>query len=248
MATISFSNTRLTTFKRCRLKYHWQYVDKQPQREGIALRRGRAAHIAMASFYGGKSIQSAVRDAWFEYDPVTDEMGRKMNELDHILTRYFKWAIVNDGWKVLEIEKTVEAKYGSHKLMGIWDLLVTKNGKNFIVDHKFQKSHSFANLEVDPQVTHYLALARLLGVEVHGLIYNIVNLELGETKTIVLRELAGRQDYLIDRYLESLIPQIKEIKKLEKNKLPIYQNWTKDCCWECNFYRRCIDTPYRVSK
>lgn len=243
---ISFSNTRLTTFKRCRLKYHWQYVDKQPVKEAVALRRGRAAHKAMQAYYSGKDAKRATREAWREYDPFDPESAKKMFELDEILTRYFVWARLNDKWKVVETEYSVEAKYGSHKLMGIWDLLVNKAGKLFIVDHKFQKSHSFSNLEVDPQVTHYLALAKLLGIEVHGLIYNIVNLELGETKTIALREIVGRQDYFIDAYLKGLDSQIKEIKKAERRKLPIYPNWTRDCCWDCAWYRSCIDNPYKV--
>lgn len=244
---ISYSNTRLTTFKRCRLKYHWQYVDKSnTSSEGLALRRGRAAHIAMAQFYSGQPVKQAIRAAWNEYDPFDAETMRKMEELDAILTRYFAWAKVNDRWKVLAIERSVEVSWNKRKLMGIWDLLVKKSGKIFIVDHKFQKSHSFSNLEVDPQVTHYLALAKLMGIEVHGLIYNIVNLELGDTKTIALREIVGRQDYFIQSYLESLEPQIKEIEKAEKNKLSIYPNWTRDCCWDCQYYRRCIDSPYKI--
>lgn len=242
---ISFSNTRLTTFKRCRLKYHWQYVDKQGRKEAVALRRGRAAHLALASFYQGKSIKKAVADAWAEYDPYTDESMQKMTDLDFLLTRYMEWARLNDGWKVLEVEKTVEVRYGSHKLMGILDLIVRKSGKNYIVDHKFQKSQSFSNLEADPQVTHYLSLAKLAGIEVHGLIYNIINLELGKTENIAFRKIVGRQNYFIKTYLESLDVQIKEIKKLEKGNLPIYPNWTKDCCWDCSFYRQCIDTPFQ---
>lgn len=246
MSSISFSNTRLTTFKRCRLKYHWQYVDKQENHETVALRRGRSAHRAMAAYYSGKSIRYSLREAWDEYSPFTPESYAKMLELDAILARYFAWAKLNDNWRVMEVEHTVEAKYGKNKLMGIWDLLVNKAGKLFIVDHKFQKSHSFSNLEVDPQVSHYLALAKLIGLEVHGLIYNIVNLEPGETKTIAFREMVGRQDYFINAYLESLEPQIKEISKAQKSTLPIYPNWTKDCCWDCSWYRRCIDTPYKI--
>jgi PD-(D/E)XK nuclease superfamily protein len=242
---ISFSNTRLTTFKRCRLKYHWQYVDKQPNHESPALRRGRAAHKAMAGYYSGLSPRKAILEAWREFDPFDPISYAKMLELDTILTRYFDWAKLNDNWKVLKVEETIEAKYGRHHLMGIWDLLVDKRGKKFIVDHKFQKSHTFSNLEVDPQVSHYLALAKLAGIEVHGLIYNIVNLELGETKNIAFREITGRQDYFIDAYLESLVPQIKEIKQAEKGKFPIYPNWTGDCCWQCSWYKKCLQEPYR---
>lgn len=242
---ISFSNTRLTTYKRCRLKYHWQYVDKQENHEGLALRRGRAAHKALAAYYEGESPKKAIRYAWEEYGPSDDHLFQKMQELDFLLDRYFKWAKKTDRWRVLKVEHTVEAKWQGISLMGIWDLLVDVRGKKFIVDHKFQKSHSFAHLEVDTQVSHYLALAKLLGIEVHGLIYNIVNLELGETKTVALREIVGRQDYFIESYLQSLIPQVKEIKKAEKKKLPIYQNWTRDCCWDCQFMRQCVDKPYK---
>lgn len=246
---ISYSNTRLTTFKRCRLRYLWNYVKKQPQKEGLALRRGRAAHKALASFYAGRTPMKAIQEAWDEYSPHDETSLTKLFELEKILLRYMDWARDNDKWKVLEIETSVEAKYGRIHLMGIWDLLVNRGGKIFIVDHKFQKSHQMSHLEVDSQVSHYLALAKLTGVEVHGMIYNIINLELGETKTIAIREITTRQPYFIDSYLESLIPQVKEIKKIEKGTLPIYPNWTKDCCWDCSFYRQCVDTPFKsVSK
>lgn len=244
---IGYSNTRLTTFKRCRLKYHWQYVDKIESKQANALRRGAAAHLAMASYYNGKDPKVAVADAWEAYSVTSPAAYKRMEELDLILTRYFNWARINDGWQVLEVEKTVEVEYNGHKLMGIWDLLVKKNGRMWLVDHKFQKSHSFANLEVDPQVTHYLALARLLGYKVDGLIYNIINLETGKTDKIALRQQTGRADYFLKIYLDSLDSQIREIKKADRRTLPLYPNWTKDCCWDCQFYRRCIDEPYALA-
>lgn len=241
---ISFSNTRLTTFKRCRLKYHWNYVEKVESKKAKALRRGSAAHEAMAAYYRGMAPKDAVAVAWEAYAPSNPKALKDMLDLDLILSRYFAWAKTNDLWQVQLVEETVEVQYGPHKLMGIWDLLVKKAGRLYIVDHKFQKSHSFSNLEVDPQVTHYLALARLKELKVEGLIYNIINLETGKTDKIAFRESTTRMDYFLKSYLDSLDPQIKEIKKAERQKLPIYPNWTKDCCWDCQFMRRCIDDPF----
>lgn len=244
----SYSNTRLTTFRRCRLKYHLTYVDPVPQKDSLALRRGHAAHVALAKYYSGSTIKEAAGAAWADYAPQSDEAIKRMHDLDHILVRYFNWAAIYDQWKVLAVERTVEASYNGIKLMGIWDLLVNRQGKNYIVDHKFQKSHQTSNLEVDSQVSHYLALAHLLGIEVFGLIYNIVNLETGNTEKVTVRATATRQKYFIKAYLDSLLPQIKEIKKADKKKLEIYPNWTKDCCWDCGFYRQCVDSPFQTKK
>jgi hypothetical protein len=241
---IIFSNTRLSTFRRCRLKYHWQYVEKQESKKATALVRGSAAHEAMAAFYSGKSIKEAVAQAWVSYEPNSPKSLERMLELDLILTRYFKWAERNDFWQVLAVEENVEVSYGSHKLMGIWDLLVKKDGRLFIVDHKFQKSHSFSHLEVDTQVSHYLALAKLKGLNVAGLILNIINLETGNTEKIALRQTASRADYFVTNYLQSLDPQISEIKQAQESNLPIYPNWTKDCCWDCAWYKKCIETSF----
>lgn len=244
MKAVSYSNTRLSTFRRCRLKYHWQYVDKPDgEKKSVALIRGSAAHLALSKYYSGMAPKQAIGYAWEEYAPYSDKSAKAMQELDFLLWRYMEWAPRNDGWKVLATEQTVEVKCGSHMLMGIWDLLVKKDGRTYIVDHKFQKSHSFANLEVDPQVTHYLALARLLNIPVFGLIYNIVNLETGKTENIALRKITTRTDKFLESYLRSLDPQIKEMKKAGQQKISIYPNWTKDCCWDCQFYRRCVDTP-----
>jgi hypothetical protein len=246
MTAIAFSNTRLTTFKRCRLKYHWQYVDKQPSMAGRALRRGAAAHLAMAAYYRGKSPKDAIADAWEAYSPASPKSLEYMLELDLILARYFEWAAKNDFWKVQLVEESVEVEYNGIKLMGIWDLLIKKAGRLWLVDHKFQKSHSFSNLEVDPQVSHYLALARLMGLKVDGLIYNIINLDTGKVKEVALRQQIGRSDYFIQAYLDSLPPQVKEIQKAQRKTLKIYPNWTRDCCWDCSFYRKCIDEPFQV--
>lgn len=214
----------------------------------VALRRGRAAHLAMASYYQGKSPKTAVADAWYDFAPSHPDSLEVMLLLDAVLDRYFAWAKVTDRWKVLEVEHTVETKYRRQPLMGIWDLLVEKQGRRYIVDHKFQKSHSFANLEADPQVTHYLALAKLAGVQVDGLMYNIVNLEPAKTATPAFRQIVSRSEPLIDAYLQGLIPQIKEIKRLDAGKLPVYANWTRDCCWDCSFYKSCLKTPYKKTK
>lgn len=248
--SVAYSNSRLSTFKRCRLKYHWQYVDKQAETVGSsrALRRGSAAHLAMAAYYRGAAIKEAVGYAWESYRPASEKGFGHMMDLDFLLTRYFNWAAINDLWQVQAVEETVEAEYEGIKLMGIWDLLVRKNGQLWIVDHKFQKSHSFANLEVDPQVTQYIALARLKGINVAGLIYNIVNLETGDTKEIALRQQVGRADYFIQSYLDSLAPQVKEMKKAQRRTLNIYPNWTKDCCWDCSMYRKCIDEPFNAAE
>jgi hypothetical protein len=245
---MAFSNSRISTFKRCRLKYHWSYAEKQVQVPSSALRRGSAAHLAMATYYRGEDPETAIADAWSEFNPGPPDTLVAMEKLDAVLDRYFRWAAFNDGWKVLEVEKTVEVEYAGEKLMGIWDLLVRKNGVTFIVDHKFQKSHSMAHLDVDSQVTHYLALARLAGVEARGMLYNIINLEVGSKRLPAIREFTTRTDSFLDAYLASLLPVIQEVRSADQGELPIYANWTRDCCWDCGFYRRCIDTPYKEGK
>lgn len=234
------SNTRLTVFKRCRLKYYWTYIDKQPQEEGEALLRGKSAHKALYIYYTKKSKLEAIEAAWEEYSPFHPASLEGMLKLDTILWRYFAWARIYDRWHVSRAEHTLEVEYKGIKLMGICDLIVRKAGKRFIVDHKFQKSHSFSHLDVDSQVSHYLALASLAGIKIQGLIYNIINLELGNTNTVALRQVASRTPQFIKKYLESIPPQVEEMKKLEEGKLAVYPNWTKDCCWDCGFYKQCV--------
>lgn len=242
----AISNSRLVIYRRCRLKYYWTYVDKQPQEEAEALLRGKAAHKALSTYYKENNVDYAIADAWSEYDPYNENSLNDMLKLDKILSRYFTWAKTNDRWKVLEVEHTVEAEYKGKKIMGIWDLLIEKAGKKFIVDHKFQKSHSFSNLDVDSQVSHYLALAQLLGVKIQGLIYNIVNLEPGQPHNIAFRQITNRSPQFITRYLDSLVPQIDEMQQLEDGNLSVYPNWTKDCVWDCSFRKLCLKTAGKV--
>lgn len=242
---MAVSNTRLSLFRRCKLKYYWSYIGKGPSTTSSrGLIRGKAGHQALADFYSGRTMKEAIEAAWISFSPNCEKSLQDMLQLDEVLHRYITWSAQRDRWKVLEVETTVEAEYGGSKLMGIWDLLIEVGGKTFIVDHKFQKSHSVYHLEVDTQVTHYLALAKLARVHVDGMLYNIVNLKEGQVKEVATRQVVVRPPRLIDAYLKGVKLQVEEMNKFEEQQAVPYPNWTKDCSWDCGFYRRCVDSPF----
>lgn len=241
---MAYSNTRLSHFRRCRLRYYWLYLAKDAEhRVGVPLKRGKAGHVALANYYLGAGRDRAIASAWEEFLPTYPDSLEDMEKLDGVLDRYFDWSYLHDRWMVLDVEKTVQAKYKGYDLMGIWDMLVERDGVKWIVDHKFNRSYTTKHLEMDSQMSFYLALAKLAHIEVRGVIYNIINLDAGSKRPAAMRTIVNRTPEFLEAYLEGLIPTIQEIRMMDAGSLPVYANHTHDCSWDCGLYRRCLEYP-----
>lgn len=232
----AWSNSSTTTFRRCTYKFDELYVqpkrDQETKRTGQAL--GSAGHIALKAFYLGKTTQEALEWAWDEFNARDEEQGKDFDRLRVALDRY--WTVAaRDNWKVRAVEKKVT----TGRIMGILDLVAEDNaGIPFIADHKFQKSHEVGHLPVDTQVSFYLLLARLKGIKVNGLLYNII--PMSKEARFPIRRFVTRSNAYLDNFARELYHQVTLMDNFLEHPDPL-RNFTKECAWDCDLYRLCLN-------
>lgn len=252
---ITLSNTRVGNFQRCAQRYVWSYLDKVEVDKTAGLRRGEALHAALESFYRGElagtllstRIDQALTAAWNNFEPTGEDMLEDWELMQRILLRYFREVALQDQWVVREVELTWNTPTDyPFSLTGRIDLMVQAGGRNFIVDHKFNKQVSDRHLPVDPQVSTYLLLARILGIEVHGVIYNIIRMTEGgvAVKEPVVRQTVRRTSAWLDRWEQQLMSLSQQIEEFHANPGAAWQlrNFGANCHWDCSFYEHCMAT------
>ncbi len=198
----------------------------------MGLRLGSAGHLAFKAFYGGKPTHEALDWAYEELAPSNQEEEKQWEALRETLVFYWTHTLT-DRWTVLEVEK--EVRVGRY--MGILDLIVQDStGRVMIVDHKFQKSTSVSHLEIDPQISFYLLLARELGIGAEGLLFNII--PMGKLQAHPVRKYCTRSQVYLNNFKEDLDIQIERMDYFQALPVP-YRNWTTDCPWDCSIYALC---------
>lgn len=232
-----YSNNSTSTFRRCKYKYYLSYGNEKigvASEKGPGLKMGSAGHMALKAFYSGKPIKVAMDWAYESFSPSNEAEDKKFEALKTVLKNY--WPIAKtDRWKIIEVEKKVEIG----RYQGIFDLIITNpNGKIWIVDHKFKRSHSVRHLDMDTQVSFYLMLARMLGIEAQGLLYNIIPTDGGKDRYPV-RKLVSRSPWYLDNFQKDLEVQIKEMDTFYTTPTP-YRSSTDACEWDCQFYDFCL--------
>ena len=246
----TLSNTRIGNFQRCAQRYIWAYLDKVEIPKSPGLRRGEAQHAAVEPFYRDQlagmdstpRIDRALSAAWEIFQPVGEDMLKDWELMQRILLRYFREVAPNDQWRVREVEVTWNTPPDSAlDLTGRIDLIVEAGGKRFIVDHKFNKQVSTQHLAVDPQVSTYLLLARILGVEVSGVIYNIIRMTEGgvAVKEPVVRQTITRSQNWLDRWEQQLRLIQQQIVDFHVSPVATLE-FGANCHWDCSFYEHCL--------
>lgn len=251
----------MSTYRRCRLKYKFGYLDDLEPKPGLGLVRGGAMHEAVGAWYGSNlphgeersnfALQAA-SNKLFEFE---QKWGENADDewyiMEVVLRRYFDWATQNDPMdfeKVLGIEEkfVLELEPGI-LITGFIDGLVRDNhGRIYLLEHKFLKSVSRKALDLDPQVSLYLFAAHEMGYNPYGVFYNIVRMTEG----------GKAADHPVDRHYIYRNPegfpiiraevtrQIKEMKAYHNGRLPTYRNPQDDCFWSCGFYQACLSLNF----
>jgi hypothetical protein len=247
MSDIIFSHTKMAAWRRCKLRYKWQYLDKYQTPPSSGQIKGSVGHSGLAEWYRSGSRTSAIKVAsakLFEYERTLNlDLGEDWELLELVLDRYMEWSEENDDFSaVLGIEEKFVLDVMDFKLKGFIDGIVTMNGVNWLLEHKFMAQARTKHLELDPQVSIYLYAARKLGFDPRGVLYNVVRM--GKTG-ISDREPVVRLP--VYRNLEGLIAieheminQMQDIENFHAGAGLIYRNPTADCSWDCGFFDACL--------
>lgn len=174
--------TEITAFKQCR--QYWDFSYRQglvPLETGYGpMWFGIGVHVALATYYKHGMSPVVAFERWFkaQVDPVyqdLDETTRTKLDNFHLLglvmmRGYIPWAEKNDQWEVIAIEEELQYEISPGQVIaGTQDLLVRKDGKLWVVDHKTCAAFVDPDaLEFDDQMVKYLWLVMKVYNEVPG--------------------------------------------------------------------------------
>jgi hypothetical protein len=224
MATIHV--TERQTFKACRRQWKYQYQEHLvPRREESgALWIGRGVHYALANYYVGKDPDTALQE-WLDiklaerYEstggtPIDPKLEESITLMRDMVSRYPDFARQNDDWEVVAVEKPFSVKIPTTqgRLEGTLDLVVRRNGRLWVVDHKtFASFVSPDQLELDDQMTAYLWLVQQIFKEVPaGAIYNQLRKSIPKKPALLKDGLRFSKDKSIDTTEEIYLAAVQE--------------------------------------
>lgn len=250
------SHTSLSTFRRCKMRYKWGYLDNYAPLPSPGLMTGGTGHAALGAWYKALSEEKSEEEAskialkaasekLTEYEEQHEEtMDDLWDNLAIILERYFDWALEKDDFAAYEIEYKFEIEIGDFMLIGYLDGLVERdNGTHWLLEHKFNKRVSTKHLELDPQVSVYLLAARTLGFDIRGAYYNVVRTTIkgiAATEPVV-RLPVFRNNEGLEQVVHEMVYQMEEMRSFhEANGEAAYRTPTRDCSWDCGFFHACL--------
>lgn len=252
---IKLSHTSMSCYRRCRYKYYLKYMDNYVEPSGQGQIMGSIGHAGLAHWYQTGNEESSLKVAFqrlLEITPLRDEGGYDEDTWDkaeQILKRYFRWSVRNDDFNIElyqdkpAMELKVETEIGGYIIQSIIDGFVFWNNSTWILEHKFMAQVRTGSLDLDPQVSLYLLVARKLGFEPRGVLYNVVRTAIGGVaeNNPVVRMPTFRNQEALDVIEKELALQASEMEQfLDGKGVSIYRNTTKDCSWDCGFFKVCL--------
>jgi hypothetical protein len=172
-------------FQQCRRAFQYgECWNLSPKKPNLTLAFGTALHAGMAAFYTRKdAVQTAMR-RWDELTALhdwasVDDKVAAATEFITIFERYVGWCREHDDFEVVAAEQEIKAKLklpsGRYAtLVGTVDLLVRRQGKLWVLDHKtVQAFKDPEELQLNDQMTAYIWLVeRAYKERVGGAIYS----------------------------------------------------------------------------
>jgi hypothetical protein len=253
MAVTTLSYTSMSTYLRCRAKYHWKYIQGwEPVTKAKALRLGSAGHKALSSWYSQHDPDVALKMAWSEFwadaegglDTDQDTASQEWTLLEETLKRYMAWAPSNDHWQVRGVEHELRLPlpgFEGWSFIGFIDLIVEQGGALWILDHKFS-SRAMVPPTLDLQTQLYAWALQLSGWgRVAGSFYNVIRMgsKIAETQPVLRGPVQFSQGGI--PLLEQDVQRVtSEIQRLGSPEVPIYRHVTPDCSWDCPYKQVCL--------
>jgi hypothetical protein len=242
-----FSHSSLSTFRRCKVRFKWQYMDNYVSPPGLGQMKGSMGHAALSKWYTTFDEAQAMEAASQVLTGFQSQFNMDLQEdwefMDLILHRYFVWSDENDNLdEILAVEKKFDIVLGDYTLTGYIDGVVQDKSGIWLMEHKFNQRMDLKGLDLDPQMSIYLLAARKIGYDAVGIIYNGIRMTKGgiaESSPVVRTKIFFNQEGLnVIEY--ELIAQMKEATDFLLEKGELYRNPTHDCYWDCGFYRACL--------
>ncbi len=182
---VSYSS--INTFKRCRQKWKYAYIEKlKPLVPPKARDLGKLIHACISSFYTHGDIETALDEYKKEvrtrpiFNEEVEVLIERAEKAKNIVTRYF---YIYGKEDVLETEldfifslPTPKGNPSHTKVKGYIDRLQRdEDGRLWLVETKTtSRIPDFDRITLDEQISLYLLGALSLGLNVSGLIFDVV--------------------------------------------------------------------------
>jgi len=249
-----FSHSSMSTFRRCRARYKWSYIDNYRTDSGLGQSRGSIGHAVLQNWYEHLDMEDqnerdelAMKVAANMYNDLEATMEQDFTAdwdlMCVILPRYFDWARENDNFtRIVSLEQKFEIPIGKHTVIGYIDGVVEVNGGLWLLEHKFNKRVSTGHIDLDPQMSLYMLAAHTLGIDVRGVFFNVIRAAEGgiAAKEPVVRARVYRNQEGLSAIAYETETQLDEMEEFHRLGGRVYRNPTKDCSWDCGFYGACL--------
>jgi len=215
---------------------------------GIGQQRGLAGHAALAAWYSHNF------DNDFALHVAADIISNAELEMDmslendwqllyRILCRYFDWARKNDNFsEIIQTEQKFEIEIGGAPIIGYIDGVVKIKDSLWLLENKFNKRVSLNHIDIDPQMSLYMLAAYRSGIEVKGILFNVIRMTEGgiaETQPVVRTQVYRNTEGLALIEKEVAV-QVQEMLEYHEKGGYTYRNPTGDCSWDCGFFSACL--------
>jgi hypothetical protein len=197
-----------------------------------------------------KDLVAEAMDSTLNQSSTLSEIYRAGN----VVKRYInEFAPLKDvGIQIMGVEHHFEVPIvtprGFHFILqGYIDLLISLQGKVWVWDHKSTSNAAFwkpGEVQMDPQMTLYQYALKLMGIPVHGIIYNFFNTyeykKPVETAKLFKREPSYRSDIEVKNFARELLVQVeKVITNSSDPTYPYHRSLRRDCD-KCKFKEPCL--------
>lgn len=251
MVTPNYSYSLLSSWRRCRQRFVWQYLEGYRAPSSIGQVKGTAGHAALANWHLEYNAEQSLKvaDETFQAALVNnglpnDESSQDAwEDLEEALLRYYPYSEMHDTFTLINSELEFNIDVGGENFKGYIDAVIEDtHGYTWLMEHKFNKRVYTKHLDLDAQVGLYMLAASLLGYQPQGVMYNIIRTGGGPTarKDPVVRKTLYRNPEGLHYIATELQAQIADIQTFLQEGGYVYRNPTKDCSWDCPFYRACL--------
>lgn len=260
-----FSFSQGQTFGQCEFLWHMQYRLGYDTEQTPALFKGTILHRFAQDFYEHLKANPGMNPADWIAERLTVMVDELMAASDHgetftniadctwLFSKYLTVQPVLDAdFEILDVERHFLEKFVTPRgreflLQGYIDLLLRdkRTGKIWLEDHKSgRKFLSPLECMIDPQMPTYMALLRAAGIDIFGIIYNMLNTypykkkEAVEVEKLFKQDKSYRNPQEVDGVLFEFSKRVDRILSAPDGELN--RNLSRDCAKRCKMYDPCL--------
>lgn len=179
-----YTNSRLKTLRECLRKHMYKYVLGIRTPSTNAMDFGTVGHAALEAYLIAWKIGGQCADRLF--DALGVIAGAALPEIDKAKLRVLvaaydlRWG--TEPWEIMAVEAEFRYELGGYLIGGKIDGVVRdqRDGRTYVLEHKFTRQDAapggtyWARLSLDAQISIYVDGATVLGHEIAGCIYDVI--------------------------------------------------------------------------